>query len=161
MTRLLQYIAHHAAKQYAGQCGPTALRNALLRYERLPLSEFKSPRRGCDERCISKLALRHGYSIEHFSCSTPGMCRAQLRWWARRNVPVLTCCDRDSSGPWSHWIAIVHSTARHVYVCDSDADVVLQRVTWSKFLSRAVTVTHTDDRHTHTRFDLYGVICQS
>ena len=162
MTRLLSYIAHHAVKQSApGLCGPTALRNALLRYERLPVPHGSA--RGCDEYRLSRLANRLGYHIEHVNCITPGYARSQLRYWIRRNTPALLCVDRDSSGPWAHWVALVHCNARHAYICDSSNDAPRDpiRMTWSQFLARAATVTHANSHSLTYRYDLYGVICPS
>lgn len=166
MTRLLSYVQIHALKQPApGLCGPIAMRNAILRYERLSPERVLnacrvSRRNGCDEHALSRGAWRLGYRIEPFRCMTPGMCQAQIRWWIRRNVPTLVCVDRDSQGMWSHWITVIHATARHAYICDSSTDAPPdpQRLPWSQFLARAVTITHLTPRSRNERFDLYGVI---
>jgi hypothetical protein len=158
VTRLLHYIRHHAVKQSApGLCGPTALRNALLCYERFPVPSGST--RGCDERRLNRIALRHGYRLDYFACRTPGFARSQIRWWARRGIPTLLCVDRDSEGYWAHWIACVSATARHAYICDSSTNAPRdpQRLPWSQFLARAVTVTHVSESGFNTRYDLYGV----
>lgn len=168
MTCLLHYIQTHAVKQpTAHSCGPVALRNSLLRYERFSTAEViracrPSKRNGCNEHKLARGAQRLGYVLQPFNCSTPGMCQAQIRWWIRRNVPVLLSVDRDSSGPWSHWVAVVHATARHAYICDSSGDAPPdpQRLPWSQFLARAVTITHLTPHSRTERFDLYGILKQ-
>lgn len=166
MTRLLSYVAHHAVKQpNSHTCGPIALRNALLRYERFSPAEViracrPSKRNGCNEHALTRGAQRLGYDLQPFTCTTPGMFRAQIRWWIRRNVPSLVCLDRDSSGYWVHWVAIVHATARHAYICDSSGDAPPdpQRLPWSQFLARAITITRLTPHSRTERFDLYGVV---
>jgi hypothetical protein len=159
VTRLLSYIARHAVKQSRSHnCATTALRNALLVYERFPVPPC--PREGCDEWCIDQTARKLGYRLEHVNCITPGYARSQLRYWHRRGIPSVLCVDRDLAGqPWAHWIACVHSTDRHVYICDSSAGTPTdpQRLPWSQFLARAVTITHLTPTSRSERFDLYGV----
>lgn len=169
MTRLLSYISKHAIKQPApGLCGPIALRNALLRYERFSSEQVlkvcrASQRNGCDEHALAKGARRLGYSLVPFNCTTPAFCRSQIRWWVRRNIPVLLCVDRDSAGYWQHWITVIHATARHAYICDSStlAPSDPQRLPWGQFLARAVTITHLTPHSRTERFDLYGVLAQN
>jgi hypothetical protein len=166
VTHKLRFIQRHAVKQPSpGYCGPIALRNALLRYERIDPDRViqacrPSRRHGCDEHALARGARRLGYRIEPFNCTTPAFCRSQIRWWIRRNVPALLCVDRDSTGHWAHWITVIHATARHAYICDSsnDAPPDPQRLPWSQFLARAVTITHLTPQFRNDRFDLYGVL---
>lgn len=168
MTRILRYVKSHAVKQPNGwSCGAMALRHALLVHgERWSVKRCIERCRShvgqyTDERKLSKALDGTRFCVEHFHCMTPGMCRAQIRWWARRKVPVIVWVDRDESGPWSHVICVVHATARHVWVCDSGGSgPVVSRVTWSQFLARAVTITHLTHTSRTERFDLYGVLAR-
>ncbi len=131
-------------------CGPAALYHAILCYgDRANIRELArlagTTREGTDEVQLSQAARELGFRLGHELCRTPAETYERLRHLLRERVPVIVCVDS-----LSHWVTVVRSTARHVWVADTDADEVLSRVTWRAFLRRAAYGLPDE-----MRFDLY------
>jgi hypothetical protein len=129
----------------AWSCGPTALYNALqtmgIRCGLQTLCRLSCVRRDMadyDTTAGLRMAARH-YCVDLLTefCST----RENLREAVRLRTPMLLCVDRDSEGPYAHWIATLRGTARHVWIADSARPgPVEHQLTWNQFLDRAAAV---------------------
>ncbi len=147
-------------------CGAAALRHAIAwhaiayRGKIFSLASIAKAARvskthGADEHKLARAAERFGYRLGHrqWTDATP-IVRSFLRGCSFRRTPVLVPVDRNSDGPWQHWITVVHTTARVVTLCDSERPgPVIRTVTWREFLGRACTWYPGG-----ARFDLYPVV---
>lgn len=139
-------------------CGPSALHNALL-----SIGERHSIKKLCklsgttktqcpDTKGLCKAAKALGFVLGVHQNHTHLYTKEQISWYLRRRTPILVCVDRDKEGLYAHWIAVVKTTSRHVWVADSSRPPpVLMRMTWRSFLARAAAVHGPKD----IQYDLY------
>lgn len=142
-------------------CGPAALRNALLCYgvradirriARLAgTSGADSEDPGTDEKQLRLAATQLGFRLEHVACATWELTKANLLAYSRSGTPVICITER-----WKHWVCVVRSNARYVHVVDSQRDSIdpLRRYTWTDFGSLSVLWRPPND----TQFHLYPVL---
>lgn len=133
----------------AWTCGPTALYNGLQALG-VPCSLFGICKMADIPKTVSydttptlrMVAFHYGVQLCTEVCSSHEYARSVVR----HRSPMLVCVDRDSDGPYAHWITVVRANARHVYICDSARPgPVERRLTWRQFLARAVTVHGPDE----------------
>ena len=136
----------------AWSCGPTALYNALqtmgIRCGLRTLCQLSCVRQDMDDwdttPGLRLAALHYGVDLLTEFCRTHDYFREAVRL----RSPMLLCVDRDSEGPYAHWISTLRTTSRHVWIADSARPgPVERRLTWREFLARAVTVHGPDDRN--------------
>lgn len=145
------------AQHNAWSCGPAALRHGLLCLGRRVAARRLARMSGCTRRRapgdegLRRAAAELGCRLGHEVHASEAPVRRSLRAHLAGGAPVLLCVDRDSDGPWAHWIVAVGATARHVTICDSARPgPVVRRMTWRAFLDRAC-MYHLGEK----RFDLY------
>ena len=125
----------------AWTCGPTALYNALTALG-VPCSLFGVCKLADIPKHVNfdttpSLRMAAGQFGVDF-CTEVCTTREYARSCVRHRYPMLVCVDRDSEGPYAHWIAVVRATARHVWIADSARPgPVERRLTWLQFLDRA------------------------
>lgn len=130
------YGMNYRLQPNAWSCGPTALYNALLALgvpcglSSLCNMAACTKEHGASEAGLKMAAWYYGVQFCTEVCTSHEFARACVR--ARH--PLLVCVDRDSDGPYAHWIAVVKATSRHVWVADSARPgPVLRRLTWRAF----------------------------
>lgn len=151
-------------------CGPAALHNAFSTVETRPpsirriiaLSGWSKTTRaraetGMQPEMFARSCRELGYRWVDVSRRDAEMARLEIELTLNGGSPMLVCCDRDSNGPFAHWIAVIGCTSRHVHVADSARPgPVDHRYTWRQFLARACSVT----AECNTLFAMYAVVPQ-
>ena len=143
------------------QCGPFALKNALIMHGIL-----------VDEKDISRIAGTHwwsgtdemqlGKAARAFRCRllmirkhSPDKARRELVSHLRRGIPCLLCVFE-----WSHWVAAVKEEKGNFILLDSRDPAVLTISSWSAL--KNIWVYHEPDEYdeesVHTLYDLHPVI---
>lgn len=142
-------------------CGPTALYNALQscgnRTGLRRVCKLCKPTKkwGADEGKLKRAAKKLGYELTHLSCYNPRFAKSVVLQHLKLGHPILVSVDRDSTGAYVHWIAVVKATTRHAWIADSEGYVAkLRRMTWNDFLARAVAVLRPND----FRYDFYPLV---
>lgn len=139
MTRLSEY----RLQPNAWSCGPTALYNGLTALGvKCGLFNLCNMSACTKEHGTPEAGLRGAAWYYHVDFLT-SQCRTHeyFREAVRVRCPMLMCVDRDSDGPYAHWITVLRSTKRHVWIADpARPGPVERRLTWRQFLARAVTV---------------------
>lgn len=115
-------------------CGPAALHNALLvlginrPIHTLARLAGTTKRHGTPEAGLSRAA-----NVRRVACDTPAFAIANIRAY----TPVLLCVDSDAEGAYAHWIAVVRTTQKYVWVADSSRPgPILRRYTWRQLMQR-------------------------
>jgi len=133
-------------------CGPAALRHALLCYgqqhaERKLARWAKTDSEGTTELGLNRAALLAGFELRFYTYQTKELATENIRAHINNGRPIIFCVDK-----WRHWVTAYHTTARHLYLVDSDpfAEELLQRLTWKEARRRIVKWQDSDD----VRFDL-------
>lgn len=136
-------MAEYRLQPNAWTCGPTALYNGLtalgVRSGLRTVADLSActKERGTNEAGLKMAAWYYSVQFCTEVCTSHEFAKACVR----ARSPMLVCVDRDSDGPYAHWIAVVKAGSRHVWIADSSRPgPVLRRLTWRQFLARAVTV---------------------
>lgn len=122
------------------QCGPFALKHALLSYglfaheDELARIAGSSEVRGTDEKGLHRAARRFGCELQVVRCTTARAAERELERWLTAGIPVLLCVDQ-----WDHWITAMSAGRGEIVMFDSHydqplriepSDVVLERLTY-------------------------------
>jgi hypothetical protein len=118
------------------QCGPYALRHALLALglvadERLLTRVSGATEEGADERDLGRAARHVGCVLGCERLHDADAARHALVAHLRRPHPVLVCVDQ-----WTHWIAIVGMENDAVVALDSRSSGVWQIIHWRVLATR-------------------------
>lgn len=147
-------------------CGPVALHNAFFALcgdkapsaARLILLSCCTKEHGVGLEGLSRAALVCNFTLGTVTCRMPDFAKATVQAHVRLGQPVLLCVDRDSEGPFAHWIVAFKVTSNHVWIADSARPgPVERRLTWRQFLARAMTVLGPTD----FRFTLHPLVRRS
>jgi len=144
-------------------CGPASLRHGLLLFkERFSIrrvarhARCNSRKRWAHEWNLIAAAKKLGFKMFEMKFTTSKLTIATIRYYLKRGCPVLLCVDKDASGPYQHWVAIMHATYRYVWVADSgrtEYPILLQN-TWHELMDR-LEVRVGDNHH---EFCIYPII---
>lgn len=120
----------------AWQCGPFALRHALLALgivadERVITRASGATEAGADERDLGRAAARFGCALGCERFHDADATRRALAEHLRVPQPVLLCVDG-----WEHWLTVVGMEVDLVVVLDSRTSAVWQLVPWSRLAPR-------------------------
>ena len=128
------------AQPNSWQCGPFALKHALLVYGRVTHEDDlarlagSTESVGTDERGLARALEAHGGTLKIIRRRTRLGARRELTSWLRRGVPVLLCVDQ-----WDHWITAVADLGPRVALFDSHFDnAVFRTEPWHRLLERLV-----------------------
>jgi len=143
------------------QCGPFALKNALIMHGIL-VDEKEIGRiagthwwSGTDEMQLGKAARAYGCRLPMIRKYDPGKSRRELTGYLRRGIPCLLCVYE-----WSHWLAVVKEEKGNFILLDSKDPAVLTISSWSGL--KKIWVFHQQDQYdaesVHTVYDLHPVI---
>lgn len=118
------------------QCGPFALRHALLALgivadERAVTRVSGATEEGADERDLGRAAARFGCALGSERLHDAGSARRALAEQLRVPHPVLLCVDG-----WEHWLTVVGMERDLVVVLDSRTPVVWQLIPWQILVPR-------------------------
>ena len=124
----------------AWSCGPTALYNGLIKLGvRCGLRTVYNlsactREKGAQEPGLKMAAWYYGVDFCTSVCHTKEFFREAVRV----RSPMLIAVDRDSDGPYAHWITVLKATKRHVWIADpARPGPCERRLTWLQFLDRA------------------------
>ncbi len=125
-----------APQPNAWQCGPFALRHALLALGVVADDDVlthvaRATEYGTDERDLARAAVHYGCVLACERFDAPGAAQAALTGHLRARRPVLLCVDG-----WAHWIAAVGIEGEAVIVVDSRLADVFQVQSWSTLAPR-------------------------
>jgi hypothetical protein len=144
------------------QCGPFALKHALLAYgvfaheDDLARAAGSSPVRGTDEVRLRRAARLHGFDLGVVRRTSARAARRELAGLLERGTPVLLCFDQ-----WEHWVTALSADDAHVVVCDSYYDSVLRLEPWETVLDRlAYRERGWQGLWSRTLFDLHPVLAR-
>jgi hypothetical protein len=128
------------AQPNSWQCGPFALKHALLMYgcvaheDELARLAGSTESVGTDELGLERALRPFGGTLKIVRRRTRRGARAHLERWLARGVPVLLCVDQ-----WDHWITAVADLKHHVALFDSHFDnAVFRAEPWDRLLDRMV-----------------------
>lgn len=119
------------------QCGPFALKHALLSYgvfaheDDLAEAAGSSTTRGTDERRLDRAARLFGFELGLIRRTSPRAARRELADHLIRRIPVLLCLDQ-----WEHWVTVAGADEQSLVVYDSHYDTVLRLEPWEAMLER-------------------------
>ena len=136
----------------AWSCGPTALYNAFqamgVKCGLFNLCNMTACTKqlGTSEAGLRMGALYYGVDFLTSQCYTAEFFKAGVRV----RCPMLIAVDRDSDGPYAHWIAVLKATKRHVWIADSSRPGPAERrLTWLQFMDRVSTVVNGEIKYTY------------
>lgn len=120
----------------AWQCGPFALRHALLALgivadERAVTRASGATEDGADERDLDRAAARFGCTLRCERLHDAETARRTLALQLRAPHPVLLCVDG-----WEHWLTVVGMELDLAVVLDSRTASVWEIVPWSSLAPR-------------------------
>jgi hypothetical protein len=129
-------VTGFAPQPNAWQCGPFALKHALLALgvvtdEGELTHAARATVHGADETDLARAAARYGCVLGAERYHAPGAARAALAGHLRARRPVLLCVDR-----WRHWIAAVGMEHDAVIVLDSRLAFVFEVQPWTALAPR-------------------------
>jgi hypothetical protein len=118
------------------QCGPYALRHALLALgivadEALLTRVSGATEEGADERDLDRAARHVGCALECERLHDAAAARRALAAHLAVPRPVLLCVDQ-----WTHWVAVVGMEQDAVIALDSRASTVWQIIPWRVLATR-------------------------
>jgi len=118
------------------QCGPFALRHALLALgivadERVLTRASGATEEGADERDLDRAARHVGCVLGCDRAHDADAAWRALVAHLRAPHPVLLCVDQ-----WTHWIAVVGIEGEAVIALDSRSSVVWQVIPWRALAAR-------------------------
>lgn len=119
------------------QCGPFALKHALLAYgvfaheDELARIAGSSDTRGTDEKGLHRAARRHGCTLRVMRHASPTAARRELAGLLQSGVPVLLCVDQ-----WEHWVTAVSAAGNELVVFDSHYAQPLRLEGWDAVIER-------------------------
>lgn len=135
-------------------CGPAALRHACLcsavQVSIARICELSGGTRKTapGDTGLASAAATLGFRLDHELHTTWQAVKTSIRAHIDAREPILLCVDRDSTGPYAHWILVHRANSRGVWICDSarndplprrpTAKGVIRWLTWGEFLSRSV-----------------------
>lgn len=120
----------------AWQCGPFALKHALLVYavvadeDDITALAGARARRGADERQLAHAAAHYGCGLDTARRFAAARARVELGAQLRRGRPVLLCVSQ-----WAHWVTVVHEEGGRFVVCDSHDPAVVTVMPWERLQS--------------------------
>jgi len=149
------------AQPNSWQCGPFALKHALLVYGRVAHEDALASLAGSNESIgTDELGLRraleaYGGTLRIVRRRTRHGARQELHRWLRQGIPVLLCVDQ-----WDHWITAVADLHHQVALFDSHFDnAVFRREPWDRLLDRvAYRRRHLKGLWTTAWWDLHPVL---
>jgi hypothetical protein len=88
---------------------------------------------------LNEAALEFGFRLEFKAYRDVTVAYLAMRETLHGGVPILMCVDYDhEKAEYTHWIAAIRGTSRHVWVCDParNEGEVLRKRTWRQLLRR-------------------------
>jgi hypothetical protein len=143
------------------QCGPFALKHALIMLGRI-VSEQELSRKAGTHWCAGTNEIQLARAARAYNCSLKVIRRTnalhakrELLRELKRRHPVLLCVDG-----WSHWITVVGAERNRFVTIDSHDEPVVCVDSWKALKKRWVYKEKSEDRpgETETLYDLHPLI---
>ena len=138
------------------QCGPFALKHALLVYGIMATESELSraagtSRYGTDDEQLKRAARRYDCDLQMIRRSEPEKARRELVAQLRKRIPCLICIEN-----WNHWVTVLREEKGQFIYLDSQEPEVVVIANWTT-LRRLWAYREPDDYDAETIYTFYDL----